>query len=77
MGVPFTGCDGLIATGQQYVRSGLLAATVVVPPNTKLALEMLVAATQQGKNPPELALTAPASFPSVEDLKRASKNRKP
>ena len=77
LGVPFTGCDGLIATGQQYVRSGLLAATVVVPPNTKLALEMLVAATQQGKNPPELALTAPTSFPSVEDLKRALKNRKP
>jgi ABC-type sugar transport system substrate-binding protein len=77
MSVPFTGCDGLIATGQQYVRSGLLAATVVVPPNTKLALEMLVAAMQQGKNPPELALTAPTSFPSVEDLKRASKNRKP
>jgi ribose transport system substrate-binding protein len=76
LGVPFTGCDGLIATGQQYVRSGLLAATVVVPPNTKLALEMLVAAMQQGKNPPELALTAPTSFPSVEDLQRASKDRK-
>jgi ABC-type sugar transport system substrate-binding protein len=77
MGVPFTGCDGLIATGQQYVRSGLLAATVVVPPNTKLALEMLVAAMRGGKNAPELALTAPTSFPSVADLKRASKNSKP
>jgi ribose transport system substrate-binding protein len=77
LGVPFTGCDGLIATGQQYVRNGLLAATVVVPPNTKLALEMLVAAMQQGKNAPELALTAPASFPSVEELKRASKDKKP
>jgi ribose transport system substrate-binding protein len=77
LGVPFTGCDGLIATGQQYVRSGLLAATVVVPPNTKLALEMLVAAMQQGKNPPELALTAPTSFPSVEELKRAAKDKKP
>src|SRR5271156_1719770 len=77
LAVPFTGCDGLIATGQQYVRNGLLAATVVVPPNTKLALEMLVAAMQQGKNPPELALTAPTSFPSVEELKRAAKDRKP
>src|ERR1700678_2563908 len=35
LGVPFTGCDGLIATGQQYVRNGLLAATVVVSPQTK------------------------------------------
>jgi ABC-type sugar transport system substrate-binding protein len=77
LGVPFTGCDGLIATGQQYVRNGLLAATVVVPPNTKLALEMLVAAMQQSKNPPELALTAPTSFPSVEELKRTAKDKKP
>src|SRR5580698_4612186 len=77
LGVPFTGCDGLIATGQQYVRNGLLAATVVVPPNTKLALEMLVAAMQQDKKPPELALTAPTSFPSVEELKRAAKDKKP
>jgi len=38
---------------------------------------MLVAAMQNGKNPPELALTAPTSFPSVEDLKRASKDKKP
>jgi hypothetical protein len=50
---------------------------VVVPPNTKLALEMLVAAMQQGKNPPELALTAPTSFPSVEELKRTVKDKKP
>jgi ABC-type sugar transport system substrate-binding protein len=77
LGVPFTGCDGLIATGQQYVRNGLLTATVVVPANTKLALEMLVAAMQQSKNPPELALTAPTSFPSVEELKRTAKDKKP
>jgi ABC-type sugar transport system substrate-binding protein len=77
LGVPFTGCDGLINTGQQYVRDGLLAATVVVPPNTKLALEMLFAAMQNGKNPPELALTVPTSFPPAEDLKRASSGKKP
>jgi len=50
---------------------------VVVPPNTKLALEMLVAAMQNGKNPPELALTEPTSFPAVEDLRRASRDKKP
>jgi hypothetical protein len=38
---------------------------------------MLVAAMQQGKNPPELALTAPTSFPSVEELKRTVKDKKP
>lgn len=73
LGVPFTGCDGLVNTGQKYVQSGALAATVIVPPNTKLALEMLVAAIQHGKNPPEQALTVPASFPSVEELIHTSR----
>jgi ribose transport system substrate-binding protein len=68
----FTGCDGLPNTGQEYVRSGLLAATVIVPPNTKLAIEMLVAAIQQGKTPAELALTVPISFPTIEELAKAS-----
>jgi ribose transport system substrate-binding protein len=70
----FTGCDGLPNTGQEYVRSGLLAATVIVPPNTKLAIEMLVAAIQQHKTPAELALTVPVSFPPIQELtKTASK----
>jgi ribose transport system substrate-binding protein len=68
----FTGCDGLPNTGQEYVRSGLLAATVIVPPNTKLAIEMLVAAIQQGKSPAELALTVPVSFPTIEELTKIS-----
>ncbi|MFZ3215741.1 MAG: substrate-binding domain-containing protein [Candidatus Acidiferrales bacterium] len=76
LALPFTGCDGLINTGQQYVRNGLLTATVVVPPNTPLALEMLIAAMQAGKNLPELALTVPASFPPIEMLTRASGEKK-
>src|SRR6202021_1045562 len=43
LGVPFTGCDGLIATGQQYVRNGLLGATGGVPPNTKRAVTVMAA----------------------------------
>jgi ribose transport system substrate-binding protein len=68
--LPFTGCDGLVNTGQKFVRSGMLAATVVVPPNTQPALEMLVAAIQQEKNPLEQVLTVPSSFPSLADLMR-------
>src|SRR5438876_7586794 len=37
--LPFTGCDGLPKTGQSWVRSGLLAATIYVPPNSGQALE--------------------------------------
>jgi ribose transport system substrate-binding protein len=33
LNLPFTGCDGLPKTGQSWVRSGILTATVFVPPN--------------------------------------------
>jgi ribose transport system substrate-binding protein len=72
----FTGCDGLPNTGQEYVRTGLLAATVIVPPNTKLAIEMLVAAIRQSKTPTELALTVPISFPTIEELAQSSAKKK-
>src|SRR5271170_7836474 len=49
--LPFTGCDGLPKTGQSWVRSGLLAATVFVPPNAGQAIEMLVDALQNKKMP--------------------------
>jgi ribose transport system substrate-binding protein len=75
LSVPFTGCDGLVKTGQEYVRRGLLTATVMVPPITKLALEMLVAALQGGKTPPEQVLTVPASFPPIEELLRTRKGK--
>jgi ribose transport system substrate-binding protein len=74
--LPFTGCDGLINSGQKAVQAGTLAATVVVPPNTQPALEMLVAAIQQGKNPLEQVLTVPSSYPSLAELMRRGANAK-
>ena len=67
--LPFTGCDGLPKTGQAWVRSGLLAATVFVPPNTGQAIEMFVQAIQQKKRPPERVFTIPASIPPLDALK--------
>jgi ABC-type sugar transport system substrate-binding protein len=67
--LPFTGCDGLPKTGEAWVRSGLLAATVFVPPNTGQAIEMLVDAIRNGKRPPERALTIPVSIPELQALK--------
>ncbi len=67
--LPFLGCDGLPKTGQAWVRSGLLRATIFVPPNTGQALEMFVDALQRGKQPPERALTVPVSVPSLTELK--------
>jgi ribose transport system substrate-binding protein len=68
LALPFTGCDGLPKTGQSWVRSGLLAATVFVPPNTGQAIEMIVDATLRGKLVPERALTVPVSIPALEAL---------
>jgi ribose transport system substrate-binding protein len=67
--LPFTGCDGLPKTGEAWVRSGLLAATVFVPPNTGTAIEMLLDAIQKGRKPPERALTVPVSIPPLDQLK--------
>jgi ribose transport system substrate-binding protein len=67
--LPFLGCDGLPKTGQAWVRSGLLRATIFVPPNTGQAIEMFVDALQRGKQPPERALTVPVSVPSLTELK--------
>jgi ribose transport system substrate-binding protein len=67
--LPFTGCDGLPKTGQAWVRSGLLAATVFVPPNAGQAIEMFVQAIQQKKRLPERVLTVPTSIPQLSALK--------
>jgi len=68
--LPFTGCDGLPKTGQAWVRSGLLAATVFVPPNAGQAIEMLADALQSKKMPAERVTTAPSSIPPLEELGR-------
>ena len=68
LALPFTGVDGLPKTGQAFVRSGLLAATVIVPPNTHVAVEMLVEALRKKSTPAALSLTVPCSYPKVEEI---------
>lgn len=66
--IPFTGCDGLPKTGQSWVRSGLLAATIYIRPNADLGIEMLTEAIRTGSQPPERRLIAPESVPSLKEL---------
>lgn len=68
LNLPFTGCDGLPRTGQTWVRSGVLTATIFIPPNTDLALELLTEALRNGTQPPERKITAAKSIPSIEEL---------
>jgi len=66
--LPFTGCDGLPKTGQAWVRSGMLTATVFVPPNAGQAIELLVDAIQNRKMPAERITTAAVSIPALDAL---------
>jgi ribose transport system substrate-binding protein len=74
LSLPFTGCDGLPKTGQAWVRSGILAATVFVPPNAGEAIEMLVNALQSKKQIPERVLTVPISIPALSELKFSARS---
>jgi ribose transport system substrate-binding protein len=65
---PFLGCDGVTKTGQEWVRSGQLRATVVIPAMAGLALEMLVKAVSSGAMPAERTLCAPRSFPTIAEI---------
>jgi ABC-type sugar transport system substrate-binding protein len=68
LSLPFLGCDGVPKTGQSWVRSGLLAATVVIPPQSGKAIELLVNLLRGGLVPQERMLMMPSSFPPVEQL---------
>lgn len=69
LSLPFTGCDGLPKTGQVWVKDGILAATIFVPPNAGQATEMVVGALQHKKPVPERALIDPVSIPVLANLK--------
>jgi ribose transport system substrate-binding protein len=66
--LPLLGVDGLPKTGQEWVRQRLLTATIIVPPITAPALEIVVAALRKGTQPPERTLVQPKSFPEPEAL---------
>jgi len=59
------------------VRSGVLAATIYIRPNTDLALEMLTEAIRTGSQPVERKLLAAESIPSLEDLTRRTAKTDP
>ncbi|MGA7292552.1 MAG: substrate-binding domain-containing protein [Terriglobales bacterium] len=73
--MPFLGCDGLPKTGQEWVRSKQLAATIVIPPNSDQAIEMMVKSIASSTLPPERTFTTNKSFPALEILAQKSATR--
>jgi ribose transport system substrate-binding protein len=70
MSLPFTGVDGVPKTGQAWVRTGSLTATVITPPTAGQALSMLARAIESGSKPAERSFTTAESFPPIEQLSR-------
>ncbi len=69
--LPFLGCDGVPRSGQEWVRQGRMAATVVSPPIAGEALKLVTSALAAGSQPVEHTLVAPSSYPAIKDLQKA------
>ncbi|HUL78909.1 MAG TPA: substrate-binding domain-containing protein [Vicinamibacteria bacterium] len=65
--VPLVGCDGLEEEGQAMVTRGALAATVIMPPTTPPALEILRRYWEAGDRSGTTFLDA-RSHPALEEL---------
>ena len=75
MKIPVTGCDGMPKTGQTWVKNGSLAATIFIPPNTDIAIEMMVEAFQHGVSLPDRKVTEAVSIPSLAELAARGKGK--
>ncbi len=71
--IPFLGCDGMPDTGQEWVRSGRLTASVLSPPTAPVAIDLLARFLRQGTMPPECTLTETKSIPEIETLARRAR----
>lgn len=69
VGIPMLGCDGVPNVGQQYVKEGTLAATIIKPVTAGPAVDWIVRSIRGEKLPRRLVLR-PTSFPAVQQLAR-------
>ncbi len=65
--IPYIGCDGLSTGGQRFVREGLLAATVVKPVTTGIAVKHLASRLSSDAAPTDVTI-APESLPALDQL---------
>jgi ribose transport system substrate-binding protein len=70
LSLPFTGTDGLPMTGQAWVRSGSLAATVITPPMVGQAVQLMANALRTGASVPDRTVTLLESFPPIGKLSK-------
>lgn len=66
--VPILGVDGVPKTGQAWVRSGQLTATVIVPPSAGKALSLMTRSLLGKTTVSEHTFTVPSPFPEISKL---------
>lgn len=66
--VPILGVDGVPKTGQAWVRSGKLTATVIVPASAGKALTLMTRALHEKTAVPEHTYTVSVPFPEIAKL---------
>lgn len=66
--VVYLGMDGVATSGQSWVKSQVLSATIVAPPLAGTAVDLLVHALRTGDGVPETTILAPYSFPALAVL---------
>jgi ribose transport system substrate-binding protein len=71
LGLPYIGCDCCPGAGADWVRQGLLTASVVNPPTGGIALELMVKALRTKAQPPERTSASPESVAALDRLKRS------
>ena len=69
LSIPYTGADGVPASGQAWVQQHLLAATIVTPPLAGLAIEMLARSVASGQPMPVHTPVQPTSYPPISELR--------
>jgi ABC-type sugar transport system substrate-binding protein len=68
LAIPFTGVDGVPSTGKVWVQKRLLAATVIQPVMSGVALELVAEAVAAGTQVPEKRVLSPESYPALEEV---------
>jgi len=68
--LPYIGVDCCPGTGQEWVRQGLLTASVINPPTCGVAVELMAKAIETKSQPLERTVIPPVSFPPIDKLMR-------
>jgi len=66
--LPYTGCDASPRAGKEWIRKGLLTASIFLPPTAGVAVERMAQAIESKKQPQLCEQLTPTSYPPIKDL---------